>query len=207
MSCAARAISAVLVLSLLSVPTAVFAQDPPAPPAPPPAAILKEAFKDFGALASRRAATILGVGGAAALAVHPADRNINRQVRGSDYRFLGPGRLVGSAAVQLGAASGIYLLGYRVERDSAAARVGAELVRAQLVTQALKPSASRQASVESVRTAKAVSRFRLDMRRRRSRRRRCWQVISVGESRRPAIWLRRTSHRPVYTRTAIARVT
>ena len=94
-------------------------------------------FKDIGALASRRAATILGIGGAAALAVYPGDRNINRQVRGSDYRFLEPGRLVGNAAVQLGAASGVYLLGYHADPDVAAARVGAELVRAQLVTQAL----------------------------------------------------------------------
>ena len=92
MSYAARAISAVLVRSLLSVPTPAFAQDPPAPPAPPPAKILREAFKGIGALPSRRSARILGIGGAAALAVHLADRNINQQVRGSDdYRFLVPG--------------------------------------------------------------------------------------------------------------------
>lgn len=128
----------VLTLALLGAPAAASAQDPPAPRAPPPATVLLETVRDFGALASGRTATILGIGGASALAVHPADRNINRQVAGSDYRFLAPGRIIGNAGVQLGAAVGGYLIGYGVAgQDSAVARVGAELVRAQLVTQAL----------------------------------------------------------------------
>jgi membrane-associated phospholipid phosphatase len=97
-----------------------------------------EVVKDFGALVSRRTGAILGVGGGAAVAVHPADRYVNWQIRGSDYRFLEPGRIVGNAGMQLGGAAGAYLLGYGITgRESAAARVGAELVRAQLVTQAL----------------------------------------------------------------------
>jgi membrane-associated phospholipid phosphatase len=99
---------------------------------------LGEVFKDFGALVSVRTATLLGIGGGSALAVHPADRNVNRQLHGSDYRFLEPGRVIGNAGIQLGSAAGAYLLGYGMSgRDSAAARVGAELVRAQLVTQGL----------------------------------------------------------------------
>jgi membrane-associated phospholipid phosphatase len=95
-------------------------------------------LKDFGALLSTRTGTILGLGGGAALAAHPADKYVNRHVRGSDYRLLGPGRIVGNAGMQLGSAAGMYLLGYGLAgRNSAAARVGAELVRAQLVTQAL----------------------------------------------------------------------
>jgi membrane-associated phospholipid phosphatase len=87
---------------------------------------------------SVRTATIFGVGGGAALVVHPADRNLNRQLHGSDYSFLEPGRVIGNAGIQLGSAAGAYLLAYGMSgRESAAARVGAELVRAQLVTQGL----------------------------------------------------------------------
>lgn len=134
MSCANRLLS-ILVLTIL--PTSAFAEDPPAAPAPTPAKILNEAFKDIGSIASRRVATILGIGGAAALAVHPADRYINRQVEGSDYRLLTAGRVIGSAKVQLGGAAGVYLAGLFAGRESETARIGAELVRAQLVTQAL----------------------------------------------------------------------
>ncbi len=134
-----RQLSALVVtLTLLGTPAAVSGQDPPAPLAPPPKTVLLETVRDFGALASRHTATILGIGGAGALAAHPADRNINGQVAGSDYRFLAPGRTLGNAGVQLGAAAGAYLIGYYVAgQGSAVARVGAELVGAQLVTQAL----------------------------------------------------------------------
>ncbi len=128
----------VLILSFNAVRSIAFAQDPPAPLAPRPKVILFDALKDVGALPSLRTAVILGAGGAAALAVHPADRNINRQVRGSDYGFLVPGRTIGNAGIQLGVAAGTYLVSYAVTgREGAAARLGAELVRAQLVTQAL----------------------------------------------------------------------
>jgi membrane-associated phospholipid phosphatase len=123
---------------LLISPAIATAQDPPAPPAPAPKAIVSEVLKDFGALASRRTWTILGIGGGAALAVHPADRYVNRQVGGSDYGFLRPGGVVGNIGIQLGSAAGVYLIGYGIAgRNSAAARVGAEVVRSQLVTQAL----------------------------------------------------------------------
>lgn len=122
----------------LFVALPVCAQDPPAPTAPSPQAIVGEVIDDFGALVSPRVLVILGIGGVSALATHPADRYVNHEVRGSDYRFLGPGRVVGNAAMQLGGAGAAYLVGYRLAgRHSAAARVGAELVRAQLVTQSL----------------------------------------------------------------------
>jgi membrane-associated phospholipid phosphatase len=108
------------------------------PSAPAPRAIPAEVLKDFGSILSARTGTILGIGGGTALAVHPADRYVNRQVRGSDYRFLAPGRIVGNAGFQLGGATAAYLIGYQFAgRESAPARVGAELLRAQLVTQAL----------------------------------------------------------------------
>jgi hypothetical protein len=127
-----------LATCLVIAPAAATAQEPPAPLAPAPKAIVGEVLKDFRALMSRRTGTILSVGGGAALAAHPADRYVNWQIRGSDYRFLAPGRVVGNAGMQLGGAASAYLAGYSiVGRDSAAARVGAELVRAQLLTQAL----------------------------------------------------------------------
>jgi membrane-associated phospholipid phosphatase len=125
-------------VSIVCLPVRATAQDPPAPVAPSPHTILAEVFSDFGALGSARTAIILGVGGGGALTVHPADRRVNGELRGADYRFLTPGNLVGSAAVQLGSAAGVYLVGYGAAgRHSAVARVGGELVRAQLMTQAL----------------------------------------------------------------------
>lgn len=106
--------------------------------APLPATILVESLKDFVAFPSVRTVSILEIGAVLAVVVHPADRNINWQVRGSDYRFLTTGNIVGKAGIQMGAAVGTYLIGYQTGgRESRVAVVGAELVRAQILAQGL----------------------------------------------------------------------
>jgi membrane-associated phospholipid phosphatase len=97
--------------------------------------VLTEAAKDFVGLASLETLSILGTGAAAAAAVHPADRNVNWQLHGGDYRFLTAGRVLGSAAVQGGSAVAWYLVGRSSPSHTRMGAIGQELIRAQLVTQ------------------------------------------------------------------------
>jgi membrane-associated phospholipid phosphatase len=101
----------------------------------PPRTVIAEAARDFLSLASVETLKVLGVGATTAAAVHPADRNVNWQLRGSDYRFLAAGRVLGNAAIQGGAAAATYLVGLATSPPRVGA-IGQQLVRAQLVTQA-----------------------------------------------------------------------
>lgn len=126
-----------LALLLAFTPVAASAQGL-ASTAPTPRGIIVGSWKDLTALPSVDTLTILGVGGAAAGVAHLADHDVNRQMHGADYRFLGSGRVLGNAGLQLGAAVGTYVVGYRAGgRHSRAARVGAELIRAQILSQGL----------------------------------------------------------------------
>jgi len=88
---------------------------------------------------------ILGIGGAAALAVHPFDDDINEAAVDADglRKFLKPGKVLGYAWVQGGAAVGLYLIGrYAMEPDvpgthtNKVSHLGFDLLRANLVVQA-----------------------------------------------------------------------
>ena len=97
--------------------------------------VLKESARDFAGLVSTDSLLILGAGGAGALAVHPFERDVNWQFAGSDYHFLDPGKALGDASVQGGIALATYVAGRFAGADSRTARIGQQLVRAQLVTQ------------------------------------------------------------------------
>lgn len=99
--------------------------------------VLTQVARDFVALPSRATFTVLGIGGATALGAGQADRHVNRQLDNSDYRFLTPGRVIGSVGVQAGVAAGTYAVGHAFNRGGTAQRIGAELIRAQVVTQSL----------------------------------------------------------------------
>jgi membrane-associated phospholipid phosphatase len=122
--------------SFLAMCASVSAQTPDAASAPGPIGILKEAAKDLTQLVSLETLRILAIGAGGAAAVHPADRHVNPQLNGADYRFLTPGRILGNAAVQGGGAAVTYLWGRARGPQSRVATVGQQLVRAQLVTQA-----------------------------------------------------------------------
>jgi hypothetical protein len=80
-----------LVLALLFCGSPAVAQTTQPPPdAPALAKVFKQVAHDFALFPLRATLTILGIGGAGALAVAPADRNADRQLAGSDYRFLTP---------------------------------------------------------------------------------------------------------------------
>jgi membrane-associated phospholipid phosphatase len=92
----------------------------------------------FGHLPSRTNAVWLIGGGVAAAATHPADDTVSRRLVSSALAddLLGPGALIGSGAVQLGAGAAAYSIG-RIADSPCTAAVGGDLLRAQLVAEAL----------------------------------------------------------------------
>jgi hypothetical protein len=93
---------------------------------------------DLKNLPSKETAAILGVGGAAAAAFHPADQRVTSRFSNSAglEETFEAGAIVGGLPAQLGAAFATYGLGRAFKNDCVAA-VGGELVRAQLISQLL----------------------------------------------------------------------
>jgi membrane-associated phospholipid phosphatase len=136
----------------------------PQPPQQPPEprhtgfkALLFETGGDFKAFPRRRSTwVILGIGAGAAAAAYPADDEVNAHLMGSDAvdRFFAPGKWIGSAYVQAGAAVGLYVIGrYALPHADGEARtnkvshLGFDMLRALIVsqtfTQAIKNTVRR----------------------------------------------------------------
>jgi membrane-associated phospholipid phosphatase len=126
----------------------------PAGPPPTPAhtgvrAMLKGLIGDFGALPSKENLLIAAVGGAAALAVHPADDNVNAHLVGKGWAkgVFTPGATIGSAATLLPVTAGIYVYG-RWRDEPKVSHLGMDLLRslavAEGVTQTLKYTTRRE---------------------------------------------------------------
>jgi membrane-associated phospholipid phosphatase len=100
--------------------------------------VLSDTIASFGRLPTRTNAAWLASGGLAALAAHPADAPLARRMPASQPvdDFLAAGGPLGGAAVQLGMGAGVYLIG-RAANSGCASSVGADLLRAQIVAQAL----------------------------------------------------------------------
>lgn len=100
---------------------------------------LKTLFRDLGGdfkhLPSKDSLVVASIGGAAALASHPFDSGFNQKLQG-DNGFFKPGDVLGSAGVLMGASAGTYLLG-RASGHGRVAHVGLDLLRAQIVTEAM----------------------------------------------------------------------
>jgi membrane-associated phospholipid phosphatase len=101
---------------------------------------------DFKALPRRRSTwVILGIGAAGAALAHPADDEVTASLAGSPNagRFFTLGKWVGSGWVQGGTAVGLYAIGrYALphangSRTNKVSHIGFDLIRAQLVSQAL----------------------------------------------------------------------
>ena len=121
-----------------------------APPSQPEhtglSALFHETVADFGRFPRRKSTwVILGIGGLAAAAAHPADDEVNTRLQGSVAadRFFSAGYVVGSAAVQAGVAVGAYVVGRYVipakdgRRTNKLSHVGFDLLQAQLLSQGL----------------------------------------------------------------------
>jgi membrane-associated phospholipid phosphatase len=107
--------------------------------------------RDVMKLPSKGTAMTLAVGGALALAAHPADRELTRHAALSPAldRAFELGDTTGSGWAQAGAAVGTFVVG-RAKGNRRVQAVGADLVQAQIVTsvitQGLKVSVNRRRS-------------------------------------------------------------
>ncbi|MBI4885546.1 MAG: phosphatase PAP2 family protein [Acidobacteria bacterium] len=110
-------------------------------------ALFRATAADFAAFPRRRSTwVILGIGAGAAALGHPADDDTNRHLVGSPSfeRFWTPGKWIGAPYVQAGTGAALYLLGRYVlprpdgeSRTSRVSHLGIDLVRAQVVSQAI----------------------------------------------------------------------
>jgi len=88
-------------------------------------------------------------GGAAALAVHPADLSINRHLLGSPVAdaFFAPGKYIGATQVQVSVSLATYVVG-RMRNKPRAQHIGMDLIEAQLladgIVEATKYAVQRQ---------------------------------------------------------------
>jgi len=137
------------------------AQNKPADTPPPPTegtgwkTLIKDTGRDFVSFPQRRSTwVLLGVGGALALAAHPADDYVERHIVGNDTAgtIFAPGKVIGSAGFQAGAAVGLWVTGRYLAppkngSPSKLAHLGFDLMRAQIISQtlvvAIKQSARR----------------------------------------------------------------
>ncbi len=109
--------------------------------------LLKDSASDFVAFPKRKSTwTILGIGAAAALAVHPADDYVESHIVGNEAanNFFSLGQWVGSAYVQVGSAVGLWVVGRYVvapsdggSRTNKYSEVGFDLLRAQILSGAI----------------------------------------------------------------------
>ncbi len=143
-----------MMLALATGPLRAQVVEKPAGPPPTPAhtgvkAMLKGLIGDFAALPSKENLFIAGVGGAAALAVHPLDDDVNAHLVGKGWakNVFAPGATLGSFPVLLGASTTVYVVG-RWQDKPKVSHVGMDLLRslavAEGVTQTLKYTTRRE---------------------------------------------------------------
>lgn len=120
-------------------------QPPPEPRHTGFKALVFDTGGDFKAFPSRRSTwVILGIGAGAAAAAYPADDKVNAHLMGSHAvdRFFAPGKWLGNAYVQAGAAAGLYVVGrYALPhpdgdtRTNKVSHIGFDMLRALIVSQ------------------------------------------------------------------------
>jgi membrane-associated phospholipid phosphatase len=106
--------------------------------APSVGTVAKETLHDFGRLRSSGSLGLLTIGGVAAFGAHSVDSDVTREfpnAAGLNGAFK-PGAVIGGTPFQLGAAIGTYAIG-RAFGKSCVARVGADLIQAQLLAEGL----------------------------------------------------------------------
>jgi membrane-associated phospholipid phosphatase len=148
--------SSALIVVLTLLPAGAFAQNPPTPPQDPqkpPAAVGEEGKKptrnfasalvhnlgdDFKHLPRWNSVYWLAGGGAAALAIHPLDDNINRHFAGSGATdaFWKPGQVIGNTGVLLAAGATTYLVG-RGRKNDRVQHLGMDTLEAEIMSAGL----------------------------------------------------------------------
>lgn len=121
------------------------------------ATLAKDTVHDFIAFPKRKSTyTLLGIGGAAALATHPADKYVSTHITGNDTanKAFKLGQWVGQSGTQIGVGVGLWAVGRYVVAPSADesrtnkySELGFDLIRAQILSEALvhaiKPAVGR----------------------------------------------------------------
>jgi membrane-associated phospholipid phosphatase len=138
-----RRCTGLVLAGLLASATPVAAQPEPSTSSPcgrspSVGAIAKDTLRDVWRLPSSGSLGALAIGGVAAFGAHSIDGDVTRDfpaVSGLNGAFK-PGAVIGGTPFQLGAAFGTYAIGRALGR-SCVARVGAELVQAQLMAEGL----------------------------------------------------------------------
>ena len=100
--------------------------------------IFADTITDFRRLPSLESTVILGMGGVAAMAGHPSDLRLSNRLSTSQSMtgFFSVGQTIGAATTQLAGAFATYSIG-RMTGNAKVAVIGADLVRAQFVSQAM----------------------------------------------------------------------
>jgi membrane-associated phospholipid phosphatase len=100
--------------------------------------IFADTITDIRRLRSADSAVILSVGGVAAFAGHPHDTNLSQKFSSADSMrgAFAAGQTIGAATTQLAGAFATYSLG-RMTDHPKVTQIGADLVRAQFVSQAM----------------------------------------------------------------------
>jgi len=145
--------SALAPILALFLSTQLFAQNPPPPPQDPqkppaaageegkkptrkfPSALAHNLWDDAKHLPRQNSVYWLAGGGAAALAVHPLDDNINRHFAGSGATdaFWKPGQFIGNTGVLLGAGAMSYVIG-RSRKSDRVQHLGMDTIEAELLS-------------------------------------------------------------------------
>ena len=143
-------VTATLLIGLTAAPLPVLAQTLTPPPVAKPSTtgssaasnslrdILADTVDDFGRLPSFETLTILSIGGVGAAVGRAFDRPVTQSFSTSEKlgTMLHSGETIGGARTQLAGAIATYALGRIVDKPKVTA-VGADLIRAQIVTQTL----------------------------------------------------------------------
>jgi hypothetical protein len=111
------------------------------------ATLAKDTAKDFVAFPRRKSTwTLLAIGGAAALATHPADDYVREHVVGNNTaeHVFKAGKWIGNTEVEVGTAVGLWLIGRYVvppaadqARTNKLSHLGFDLIRTEILTEAL----------------------------------------------------------------------
>lgn len=132
--------------------SAVGVQGSPQEVHPPPAhtgwaSLAKDTAHDFIAFPKRKSTwVLLGAGAGGALLAHQADGYVQTHIVGNRTaeRIFAPGKVAGSAYVQIGASVGLWVVGRYViapaegeARTNKWSHIGFDLMRAQIVSQAI----------------------------------------------------------------------
>jgi len=112
-------------------------------PAPTPAhtgfkALLKNFVDDAKHLPSKENALWAGVGGVAALALHPADEAVNQAMVNSSFAhdFFKPGAVIGALPTLFGSAIAVYAVG-QVRHQPKVSHTGMDLIQSLLLSEGL----------------------------------------------------------------------